>query len=315
MLKLAIIFTLFLTLDAKMLTRTKVQMGTFVSISLDEKNQHYFKEAFHIIDDVERSLSSFNHQSPLYKLNQNGYTKITLYLYEALQLSQKYYAKTDSYFDIAIGRITKDAYRFGLNERVPSDKQLRESNVSLNALLFNRYEARRKGNIKIDLGGMGKGYAVSKVAEYFKAHHISEAKIAASGDIRCLSSCKIAVNNPFSDNVLASFSTRYGDMGVSTSGNYEHYVKIKKNNHLINPKTKHSQQNFISITLISRVPSSDLDAYTTAVSVMPMKKAYEFLNSLPVGYIVLQSNRDLIVSKNINNYVKNMMLLKSSQKR
>lgn len=315
MLKLAIVLTLFLSVNAKMITRTKVQMGTFVSISLDEKDKKHFKKAFRIIDDVEKSLSSFNDKSPLYKLNQNRYTRLTPYLYEALKLSQKYYENTDGYFDITIGSITKDAYRFGLNERVPTNKELHDNNVSFNALMFNKDEARLKNGIKIDLGGMGKGYGVSKVVKYLKLHDILEAKIAASGDIRCLLSCRIEVNNPFTDKALASFSTRYKDMGISTSGNYEHYVKTKKNNHLINPKTKQSQQNFISITLISKLPSSDLDAYTTAVSVMPTKRAYEFLNSLPLGYIVLQSNKDLIVSENIDNYVENIILSKSSQKR
>jgi len=315
MFKLAIILALFLSVHAKMITRTKVQMGTFVSISLDEKDKKHFKKAFRIIDDVDKSLSSFNNQSPLYKLNQNRYTRMSPYLFEALKLSQKYYEKTDGYFDIAIGNITKDAYRFGLNERIPTKKELHDNNVSLSALVFNKENARVKNGIKIDLGGMGKGYGVSQVVKYFKLHDISEAKIAASGDIRCLLSCRIEVNNPFAEKALASFNTKYKDMGISTSGNYEHYVKTKKNNHLINPKTKQSQQNFISITLISKLPSSDLDAYATAVSVMPTKKAYEFLNALPVGYIVLQSNKDLIVSKNIDDYVENMILSKSNQKR
>ena len=315
MLKLLLVCTLFLSANAKMITRTKVQMGTFVSISLDEKDKTHFRKAFSIIDDVEKSLSSFKQNSPLYILNQNRYSKLTPYLYESLNLSQKYYKKTDAYFNIAIGSITKDAYRFGLDERVPTNQELHDNNVSFNDLEFNKYEARLKNGIKLDLGGMGKGYGVSKVVQYLKLHDIKEAKIAASGDIRCLLSCKIEINTPFSDKSLVSFSTKYNDMGISTSGNYEHYVKSKQNNHLINPKTKHSEQNFISITLISKLPSSDLDAYTTAASVMPIEKAYEFLDSLPIGYIVLESNRDLVVSEDINDYVENIILSKSSQKR
>ncbi|MDQ7069017.1 MAG: FAD:protein FMN transferase [Sulfurimonas sp.] len=61
---------------------------------------------------------------------------------------------------------------------------------------------------------------------------------------------------------------------------------LSDNNHLINPKTKESQKSFISLTLISTLPNSDIDAYATAASVMPKELAYRFLNSLDVGYII-----------------------------
>jgi thiamine biosynthesis lipoprotein len=52
------------------------------------------------------------------------------------------------------------------------------------------------------------------------------------------------------------------------------------------------------------MPNSHLDAYATAASVMPIQKAYKFLDSIGVGYIVLQSDRELVVSKNISKFIK-----------
>ena len=296
------------SLHAQMLKRTKVLMGTFVSISLDERNKEYFKPTFTLIKDIDNSLSSFKETSPIYRLNKNKRSTLDSYSYEALTLSKVFYQKTDTYFDIAIGSITKDLYRFGQKERVPTTKMLQNSNTSLEGLLFNKKEVTILDNMKIDLGGMGKGYAVDKVTSYFKSHRIKKAVIAASGDIRCLNKCNIEINNPFSKEYLATFQTKKRDMGISTSGNYEHYVKSPIHNHLINPKTKSSQKNFVSITLIANLKSATLDAYATAVSVMPKEKAFAFLKKQALAFIILDTNHRLTVSKNIDTYVNNLLI-------
>lgn len=215
--------------------------------------------------------------------------------------------KTNGYFDIAIGKITKDLYRFGTQERIVSNKTLQQSSTTIANLVLAGHEAMLYKGIKIDLGGMGKGFAVDKVRAFLAQKGVRKAVIALSGDIRCIGMCKIAINNPLHVNTqLASFTMR--NSGVSTSGNYNRYVKSTKYNHLINPKTKQSEQAFLSVTLVSNLSSAMLDAYATAASVMPLQKAYVFLNAQPLGYIILQADKKLVVSENITNYVADLKL-------
>ena len=301
---------LFLVLvsDAKMLLRRQVIMSTFVSISTEQKYERFVEEGFDIIKDIENSLSSYKHTAPVYLLNEKGHAKLDMYSYEALSLSKRYYQKTNGYFDITIGSITKDLYRFGEDERIVGKKQLKDANVCFEGLYFDKKDAYLQKGIKVDLGGMGKGFAVDKSAQLFRKNGVSNAIIAASGDIRCLSTCNIDVQDPFSqDGILVSFETLKSDLGITTSGNYNRYVGSTNNNHLISPKTKEPQKNFISVTLIGDLPSSDLDAYATAVSVMPVKEAYRFLDSLGVSYIILGSDKKLVISKNISKYTKNLI--------
>jgi len=287
--------------------RSKVLMGTFASISVDMQYKSLIKPSFAIIKSIENSLSSYKKSSPIYQLNKNKKVHLDAYSYEALQDSLIYYKQTNGYFDIAIGKITKDLYRFGLKQRVASRKELQVSSTSISNLRIQKNQAVLKGNIKIDLGGMGKGFAIDKVACFLKKHDVKKAVLALSGDIRCIGSCKIAVNNPLNaKQPLATFTMN--NSGVSTSGNYNRYVKSTKYNHLINPKTKISEQKFLSVTLVSTLPSATLDAYATAVSVMPVQKAYAFLDSQPLGYIILQVNKKLIISKNLVKYVRNLKL-------
>ena len=221
---------------------------------------------------------------------------------------------TDGYFDISIGSITKDLYAFGENEKIPTSQELQDSMVFMNGLDFNASQASMLNTMKLDLGGMGKGFGVDKVSQYLKNNAINKFIIAASGDIRCMQSCAIDVAHPFRNGSLLSFSTSLKDTGISTSGNYNRYVKSVAHNHLINPKLKKSQSTFVSITLVSNLPSSDLDAYATAASVMPLHKAYEFLDALPLGYIVMQSNYKLVFSRNISEYTKKLFIRYAKEK-
>ena len=308
------ILILVFSLHSSMVSRTKVGMGTFITVSVAEEYKNHLENSFKIMSDVEASLSSYNPSSKIYQLNKNREIDLDIFTYEALKLSAKYYRQTDKYFDITVGSITKDLFHFGEEERVPKDYELQKAKVSFSGLYISKIKAFIDEGIKVDLGGMGKGYGVDKVIAYLKSHGIKKSIVSASGDIRCLGECAINIQNPFNESFLASFETIGDEAGVSTSGNYNRYVKTKENNHLINPKVKKPQQNFISITLISKLPSADLDAYATAVSVMPVKLAYEFLNTHALAYIIMQSDGELRVSENISEFVKNLVFYNRVQK-
>ena len=282
-------------------------MSTFITISVDEKDKHFVEYGFKIMKDVDFALSSYNTDAPIFRLNRDKKVEINSYTYEALKLSQNFYEKSDGYFDITIGSITKDIFHFGEKERVPLSQELLDAKVGFSGIHFSENEASLEKGMKLDFGGMGKGFGVDKVAEYFRANGV-KARVSASGDIRCLNLCKIDIANPFGEDSLASFKTVKEDLGITTSGNYNRYVVSTKNNHLINPKLKKSQTKFVSITLIGELSSAKLDAYATASSVMPMKKAYEFLDSLGVAYIVLQSDKELKISSNISKYTRELVV-------
>jgi len=305
--KLLFLFLAVYTLNAEMTSRTKVLMGTFATLSLDSKDKHYFKPAFETLKGVDNALSSYKTDSPIFILNQNKSNTLLPLTYEALTLSKRYYEESDGYFDIAIGSVTKDLYKFGEDESLPSEEALKKSDTSFSSLHFNEKEAFILNNIKIDLGGMGKGFGVDKAMKFLKSKSVHKAVVAMSGDIRCLDVCSVEIQNPFKQTPLASFKTKKEEMGISTSGNYNRYVKSTQNNHLINPKTKLSQKKFASITLVSELSNSDLDAYATAASVMPREKAYEFLESLDLAFVVVETDKKVVVSKNIKEYVKELL--------
>ena len=281
-----------------LIKRTQVMMGTYVSISLPAEKLEHAKASFDRIKKVERALSSYDTQAQIYKLNYEKRVTLSKDSYEALMLSQKYYKQTDGYFDITIGSITKGLFHFGDKEVIPSLFELNKARVDFNGLHFDKHSAWIAKGIKIDLGGMGKGFGVDKAVDVLKEKGIKEAVVSLSGDIHCLHQCQMSVQNPFYESLLASFTVAQNNTAISTSGNYRRYVKDTKYNHLINPKTHQSQRVFASITLISdTLSNSDLDAYATAASVMPYNKAIHFLDSQPLGYLLVTNTKELKMSK------------------
>ncbi|MEA1920193.1 MAG: FAD:protein FMN transferase [Campylobacterota bacterium] len=284
-------------------TRTQMHMGTLVSLSLESSAMNHSQPAFNLINDIEMALSSYNPHAEIYKLNHGQRLNVSSYTKEALLLSQRYYKESDGYFNITVGSITKKAYGFGETEKIPTDKEFQDALIKIDGIHIADNYVSLEENITIDLGGMGKGYAVDKVADYLFEQNITEGVIAASGDIRCLNICTLQIQDPFQEGSVASFKTKIPNLAISTSGNYRRYIKSKKYNHLIDPKQKRSQQQFASITLVAQIPNSDLDAYATAASVMPFKNALQFLEERKLEYILITTDKKLLKSTNLNHWV------------
>jgi thiamine biosynthesis lipoprotein len=275
-------------------TRTQVMMGTYVSLSLPSSHTFLAKGAFSRLKAVEMALSSYDPQAQIYQLNhQHHISPLEDDTYEALQLSTHYYEQTQGYFDITIGSITKGLFHFGEDERVPTEADVNKARLDFKGLTFTRNEARTQEGVILDLGGMGKGFGVDKAREYLHHHGLNIGVIALSGDIFCFHRCEMAIQEPFGEGLLARFEMAQGHTAISTSGTYRRYVNTPKHHHLINPKSREAQKNFISITLISDVLSNaDLDAYATAASVMPRAEAFTFLRGFnTLGFLIVDTKQ------------------------
>lgn len=294
---LAVLFPFFLIADKSILSRTQVHMGTFVTVTLPEKYQAKFQDVFSLIADVEDSLSSFKSSALLYKLNKYKTISNAPVLKDAIQKSIAYHDATDGYFDITIGAITKKLYKFGETARSPSREALQKAVLDIDKIAIFDSKISLEQNITLDLGGMGKGYAVDRVADYFYESNITQGTIALSGDIRCLDKCEILIQSPFSEQHFSKVMTTYPNTAISTSGTYRRYAATKTEHHLIDPKQKAPQQNFVSLSLFSIGDNTKLDAYATAVSVMPPKKALTFLKKhKDISFILVNNEGNILFS-------------------
>jgi len=293
---LCYLLPLILLSQEQMQTRTQVLMGTFVSITLPQTHHQEISRSFAYIKHIEASLSTYDPKATLSKLNQTHQVSYDPCLAEALKLSKAYYVQTHGYFDITIGSISKELYHFGEEKmHAPSQEALQSALLNIHGFHIEDTQIRSDVNITIDLGGMGKGYAVDKVAYYLKDQNISEGIIALSGDIRCLNTCEVYLQSPYSEQTFAKIKSKNRHLSISTSGTYRRYATTKEDHHLINPKTSSQGRAFISVSLFTQANNAKIDAYATAVSVMPKEEALTFLKMHEeLGYVLVEPDGNVV---------------------
>ena len=279
-----------------MTTRTQVLMGTYVSITLEAEQNAQITQAFEHIKQIESSLSNYDPDASLSKLNTTHRIKYNPILSEALTLSTSYYKETDGYFDVTIGAISKELYHFGEEKTFsPSKKALKAAHLDIHGIHITPESISTEANISIDLGGMGKGYGADNVAAYLKEQNISKGIIALSGDIRCLNLCEIHLQSPYSEQTFAKIKSKHPNLSISTSGTYRRFATTKEEHHLINPKTAEQGREFVSVSLFTTADNAKIDAYATAISVMPRNKALTFLKKLQgIAFVVVDKKGEIL---------------------
>ena len=141
-------------------------------------------------------------------------------------------------------------------------------------------------DMSLDVGSIGKGYAVQKAAEYAKNELGMDHILFSVGGNVCAvgghpdgTEWNIGIQNPDIDSSQAYVKkVKVKDYSVVTSGNYQRYYMVdgKRYCHIINADTLMPADYFSSVTIITK-ESGIADAYSTAVFNMPLKEGMEFV--------------------------------------
>ncbi|MHB8100067.1 MAG: FAD:protein FMN transferase [Sulfuricurvum sp.] len=278
--------------------RTQAHMGTLISVTVADENLS--DEVFSVFSDLDNRLSTYKSDSEISRLNRNLENNVSERTRQILERSIEMYHLSEGAFDITVGSFTHNTYRFGYdNEHLPSSKELKiaEKSVGSNRIDIEGNFVKILPGTVIDLGGIGKGYAVDLAMDRLMSRGVDKAVVAASGDIGCLGECTINIQDPFHpQGHIATIISTLPRFAISTSGNYERYIKNKSHNHLIDPKTGQSQQHYASITLIDTQDNTRLDALATAVSIMQESKAIAMLKKLKIAYVLIHNDGRVIKS-------------------
>jgi thiamine biosynthesis lipoprotein len=129
--------------------------------------------AFNELDRLEAELSRFIENSDISRINNlapKESLKVGLDAFECLKLGARIYAETNGAFDITIGPLMVCWLGEDKKTRTPSKKQLNLARERTGIHLLKLDEAKHtvqvlSGPVQIDLGGIGKGYAVDRMAE------------------------------------------------------------------------------------------------------------------------------------------------------
>ena len=137
--------------------------------------------------------------------------------------------------------------------------------------------------MKIDLGGIAKGYTSARIRDIFKKNGIESGLVNLGGNVQALgtktdgNNWRVAVQSPDdTEDYLGVLSIR--DKAVITSGGYERYFEQDgvTYHHIIDPKTGYPAESGLSSVTIVSDDGTLADGLSTALFIMGKDKAESF---------------------------------------
>lgn len=267
-----------------------------IDISVSENLNYIIELVRTEVSRIEQKFSRYLPDSVVGKINQNAGLQWTECDEETIGLIDyafQLYEISNGLFDITSG-VLRNAWNFQ-EAVVPEQIDLRKLLPLVDLTQLERrglsVKLAKKG-MQIDLGGIGKEYAVDRVAKLLLQQGVQSALINFSGDLRAIGtaiptrSWDIGIQNPRKmSESIASIPVQHG--AVTTSGDYERY--FEKNNkrycHILNPKTGYPVTYWRSITVLA--PLTVAAGAASTIAMLLEKKGLDFLKNSGLSYLAI----------------------------
>jgi thiamine biosynthesis lipoprotein len=247
------------TVDGTMGTRIVVELWSDDHAAGERSIDAVMAEMRHI----DATMSTYKPDSEISRVNAHaaqGPVKISRELFGLLETALEYSRITDGAFDITYASVGF-MYDFRARHR-PTEQQISAALPAVNyhhVLLDRATHSVRfsQPGVRIDLGGIAKGYSVDRGIEILQRLGIRHALVSAGGDSRIIGDrfgkpWIVGIRHPDrKDEVIARIPLV--DTAISTSGDYERYFDENgvRYHHIIDPRTGHSASAVRSATVLA----------------------------------------------------------------
>jgi thiamine biosynthesis lipoprotein len=276
--------------------------------------------AFEAMERVQQSMNDRNPDSELSRLSQTAFGQavpVSPGLFAVLCAARQYSQLSGGAFDITVGpevALWREMEKTGIRPRPEQIEEAREK-VGYEKVILNlqdqtvRFE---KEGMRLDLGGIAKGYAVDLAVEAIRQNGALGGMVDIGGNIRCFGQPPapakdwiIGLQNPRAETVLKRI--KLNDFAVATSGDYRRYAQAggRRYSHILNPSTGDSAEELISVTIVAPT-AMEADALSTAVSVMGRQRGLDLIESLDgIEAILITADRpdELIQTSRAEDYL------------
>jgi len=272
-------------------------MSTHLLIRANVSKTTLYK-AYKIATDFESRYSAYKENSFLNTINNNSGIKPTICTKEDMELfrtSIEASKQTNGLFDVTIGALSHGAYHFGFSNESKASKKSIERQTKLvdykNIILADKDIYLKNRGMRLDLGGIGKGYVAKLIANFLSKNGASKILVDVGGEIITRGKAyTIALSDPFNDGNIAYIKTSKADMSISTSGTYERFID-EENHHILSANKGTSPQYYTSMTIMQNGWNIDyLDAYATALFNQSPEHISDMTNTLNISAITIDNN-------------------------
>jgi thiamine biosynthesis lipoprotein len=271
-------------------------MGTRVAVELWSEDPALAERAMQaVMDEMRRTdelMSHYKPQSQLSVVNAHAAERpveVDPTIIEVVARALEFSRLSGGAFDITYASVGY-LYDYRAHQK-PSDAQIE---LALAGVDYRRVQLDRAARtirftapgVRIDLGGIAKGYAVDRSIETLRKLGIRHAIVNAGGDTRLLGDRRgapwiVGVRDPRNDGALVT-RLPLADEAVSTSGDYERYFEAdgERYHHILVPGTGKSAREVRSVTILGP-DATTTDGLSTSVFVLGVRRGLELVERMP----------------------------------
>ncbi len=251
-------------------------------------------DALDLVHALESQMSVYREESELSQLNRRAGSEavdVEEQLFQLLLESRRLCVETDGAFDPTSGPLIALWRRCRDDSRIPTEVEISVAleQTGMGHIVFDESaESVRfdRAGIELNLGGIGKGYALDRAAEHLRQQglddwlfHGGHSSILACGDHNRLGGWPVGIRNPlFPKQRFATILLK--DQAMSTSGSSVQYFRHggRRYGHILDPRTGWPVEGSLSVTVLAPT-AAEADALSTAFFVMGVENARRYCNN------------------------------------
>ena len=281
---------------AEWLGDARPMMGTEVSVLLwhddSEAGERLVEQVFDEAARIDRLMSTYKEDSQISAINRRAADEPVVAgdeLFSIIRRSLDLSELTLGAFDITYESVGQH-YDFR-DRRRPDAATVEEERKLIDFRFVDLDQPSgtvffHKQGVRINLGGIAKGYVVERGVDILKISGVENAIVTAGGDSRLLGDRRgqpwmVGIRDPRNDGQVA-ISVPLENEAISTSGDYERYFEEGdvRYHHIIQPRTGAPASGVHSATVLG--PDAVMtDALSTAVFVLGVDQGLRLIATLP----------------------------------
>lgn len=295
-------------------TETFFAMGTFFDLTVTAKNPETMIQAAK--DEVARleALTGYGENSDIVAINRwAGQRKVSVSedTLALLTIIADHYKALSGAFDPTITPLV-ELWGFNRDDLKPRRPQNDQIQTQLLLVGFDQVQIDQEAKtvflpqqgMKLDLGGIAKGYAVDRIYQLWRQQGVSSALInGGSSSIRVIgaksvtSPWNLGIGHPRQSGALLGTVQLPNDRALGTSADTQNFFiedEIRYS-HLLDPHTGYPASDKISVT-VTTPTAAEADLLSTAFFIMSPAKILAYLNTHPeIGVILFDQHQTLQV--------------------
>ncbi|MGH9341205.1 MAG: FAD:protein FMN transferase [Acidobacteriota bacterium] len=266
-------------------------------------------QALDEVNALERQMTVFSQDSEISLINRQAHecpVEVEERLFDLLSLGLHLYGETRGAFDMTALPLSRCWGFLARQGKVPSAVEIENALSSVGSQHIqldrqNRSIFFQHPNLQLNLGAIGKGYALDRAARILDSAGIGNALLHAghssllalgnSSDERS-DGWQVSIRHPRSPQESFA-SLRLHNQGMSTSGSGEQHFLYndKRYGHLIDPRTGYPAEGNLSTTVLAPT-GAEADALSTAFFIMNLDEVHAYCERHPGVSALLVPNQN-----------------------